>query len=89
MKQITSAIDSKFIKELKNPLTDTITRPIYEVLHFLMTRYGHVDSRRLKVEEDKVTNFTWNIIDPPVVIFSLIEDLEIIAEASNNMKSDT
>jgi len=89
MKQITSSIDSKFIKELKNPLTDTITRPVHDVLHFLMTRYGHVDSRRLKIEEDKVTNFTWNIIDPPVVIFSLIEDLEIIAEAAHNMKSDT
>ena len=45
------------------------------------TRYG--------IEEDKVSTFSWNIIDPPVVIFCLIEDLEIIAEAANNQKSDT
>jgi hypothetical protein len=89
MKQITMSIEPKFIKELKNPHTDTITQPIYDVLAFLMTRYGHVDSRRLKIEEDKVSTFAWNIIDPPVVIFSLIEDLEIIAEAANNQKSDT
>ena len=89
MKQITATIDANYIKELRNPLTDNITRPIYEVLTFLFTRYGFVDSRRLKQEEDKVRNFSWNISDPPVVIFNLIEDLEIIVEAARNEKSDT
>ena len=89
MKQITATIDGKYIKELKNTLTDSITRPIHEVLTFLITRYGNVDSRRLAQEEEKVRNFSWNIIDPPVVIFTLIEDLETIAEAARNAKSDT
>ena len=89
MKQITSTIEPRFIKELKNAHTDSITQPMHQVLTFLITRYGNVDSRRLKQEEDKVRNFSWNIIDPPVVIFNLIEDLEIIAEAAMNAKSDT
>ena len=74
---------------MRNPHTDNITRPISEVLTFLFTRYGFVNSQRLKQEEDKVTNFSWNISDTPVVISNLIEDLEIIAEAARNSKSDT
>ena len=68
MKQITTAIDSDYIKELNNPLTDNITCPIHEVLTFLFTR-------RI---------FSWNINDTPVVVFNLIEDLEIIAKAARN-----
>jgi hypothetical protein len=89
MKQIISTIEPRFIKELKNVHTDSITQSIHQGLTFLITRYGNVDSRRLKQEEDRVRHFSWNIIDPPVVLFNLIEDLEIIAEAAMNEKSNT
>ena len=89
MKQITTTVETDYIEELHNPLTDNITRPIPEVLTFLFTRYGFLDSRRLTKEEDKVRDFSWKISDTPVVFFNLIEDLEIIAEAARNVKSDT
>ena len=88
MKQIIAAVDANYIKELRNPMTDQITLSIPEVLQFLVTRYGVVDSRRLQQEEDRVRNFSWNISDPPVVLFNIIEDLEIIAEAAQNAKSN-
>ena len=43
----------------------------------------------LNKKRTKSEIFAWNINDPPVVIFNIIEDLEIIAEAAQNEKIDT
>ena len=87
MKQIVQTVEPDFIKELYNDVTSTITQTIPQVLTFLFTRYGEVDSQRVTQEEDKVKNYAWNIMDPPVVLFNLIEDLEKIAEAANVPKT--
>jgi hypothetical protein len=87
MKQIINTVENDYLKELYNDITSTITKTIPEVLDFLFTRYGEVDNQRVIREEDKVKNFTWNIVDPPVVLFNLIEDLETIAEAANAPKT--
>ena len=60
---------------------------ILKVLTFLFTRYRTVDLRRVTIKEKKVTDFSWNIIDPPVCIFNLVEDLESIAEAAQVPKT--
>jgi len=41
------------------------------------------------MEEQKAQMFSWNVIDLPVVIFNLIENLEVTAIARNNEKSMT
>ena len=87
IKQITNTIENDYIKELYNNVTSTITRTIPEVLTFLFTRYGEVTSERVTQEETKVRSFTWNLTDPPIVIFNLIEDLETISEAANIPKT--
>lgn len=86
-RQIISAIDKEYIKELYDDVTSTITMTIPQILTFLFTRYGEVTNQRVVTEEEKVKNFTWNIIDPPVVLFNLIEDLQTISDAANNPKT--
>ena len=87
MKQIINTVEIDYIKELFNEITGTITVTIPEVLTFLFTRYGEVDIQRVTKEEDKVKNYAWNITDPPVVLFNLIEDLDTISTAANVTKT--
>ena len=87
LKQIVNAVEKDYLKELYNNVTSTITMTIPEVLTFLFTRYGEVDTERVNQEEKKVREYSWNITDPPVVLFNLIEDLETIAEAADIPKT--
>ena len=88
MKQIVNTVEKDYIKELYyNPIISTVTMTIPEVLTFLFTRYGEVDNQRVIKEEDNVKNFTWNIVDPPVVLYNLIKDLETISKAANVPKT--
>ncbi len=86
-KQIIQSVEKMYIEELYNDVTGTITITVPEILEFLFTRYGEVDSSKITTEEDKVKNFTWNIIDPPVVIFNMLEDLLSISQAGNVTKT--
>ena len=82
MKQITSTIDNDYLKELRDEVTNTITISSSDVLAFLSRRYGKVDSNKVSTEETKVIEFSWNIVDPPVCIFNLIEDLRSVPNAA-------
>lgn len=88
MKQITSTIDNDYLKELRDEVTNTITMSIPDVLAFLFRRYGKVDSNKVSNEETKVKEFSWNIVDPPVCIFNLIEDLKSVANAAGVPKTE-
>ena len=88
LKQITSSIDDDYLKELQDDVTGTINQPIPDVLEFLFTRYGKVNSEEVEQEEKKVRSFTWNISDPPVCIFNMIDKLAKVAEAANLEKTE-
>ena len=85
--QLIASIEPDYIKELENRDTSTIIMPLPDILEFLFRRYGLVDSKRLQQTEDKVTAFAWNVSDAPVVLFNLIEDLQVTAEAAGDPKT--
>ena len=87
IKQVVSAIDPDYLKELRDPVTDKINVTIAEVLDHLFATYGLVDSVTLDECETKVKNMFWTLSDPPVTIFNAIEDLVELAEAANLPKS--
>jgi hypothetical protein len=87
LKQIVRTIDSDYLKELNNEITSTITLTIPEILNFLFVRYGEVNHQQVVNEEEKVKNFSWNLTDPPVVIYNLIENLQTLSEAANQPKT--
>ena len=87
IKQVVSAIDPEYLKELRDPVTDKINVTIAEVLDHLFATYGLVDSVTLDECETKVKNMFWTLSDPPVTIFNAIEDLVELAEAANLPKS--
>ena len=87
IKQIVAAVDSEYLKELRDDATHTITMSVPEVLNHLFLHYGQVDSEVLDKEEESLKNFVWNLNDPPIKFFNMIEDLVTLAQAANLEKS--
>jgi len=88
MKHITSTIDNDYLKEHRDEVTNTITMSIPDALAFLFRCYGKADSDKVSTEETKVTEFSWNIVDPPVCIFNLIEGVRSVANAAGVPKTE-
>lgn len=84
---ITKTIEKIYIDELKNSVTNTITMTVPEILTFLFTRYGQVESNTVTIEEKKVRDFVYNLNDSPVIFFTAIEDLVSLAQAANLPKT--
>ena len=87
IKQIVAAVDSEYLKELRNETTNTIAMSVPEVLEHLFTHYGQVDSDVLDKGEQRLRNFVWNLNDPRTKIFKKVEDLVSLAQAANLEKS--
>ena len=51
----------------------TIQMNIPGILAFTVTCYSGVDSKQVTTEEDKINEYSQNIIDLPVVIYNLIK----------------
>ena len=88
LRQIVTAVDAAYIKELRDPYTNTIDLPVHGVLAHLFNRYGQVTSEQLDLEESNIANFFWDLNDPPALMFNKIEDLRALAQAAHVPKTD-
>ena len=85
--QIVAAVDQEYLQELRDDVTNTITKTIPEIIAHLITCYGDVDPMSLMEQEDKVRNLIWNINDPPVNMFNMIEYLVKLTKAAQMPKT--
>ena len=84
IKQLVAAIDSTYLKSLRNATTNSITAPLHDVLDHLFTRYGQVESETLEDATEKVKQMEYSVSDPLVTIFTEMEDLEQLSIAASN-----
>ena len=82
VKQIVAAIDDEFLEELKDDETNDISKSIPEILSYLFENFAEVSSADVKREEEKIKNYYWDINTPPMVFYTLIEDLQKLATAA-------
>ena len=82
IKQIVAAIDKAYLEELRDETTNTITKTIPEILTYLFTNFADVTSDEVNKEEEKVVNHFWNLSDPPMSFYTLIEDLQLLSTAA-------
>ena len=69
-----AAVEPQSFKELRNEETNTITCTIPKILQCLYDNFADVTPEEVKLEEDKILQFHWNIADPPLVMYKLIGD---------------
>ena len=70
---IIAAINSIYLKELKNITTETITFTIPYIFTYLFQRYNEVSSQHLGEEEQNIREMAYNINNPHIVV-SYAED---------------
>ena len=60
-KQLIEAIDDEYLQELRNPVTNSITQPIAQVITHLFDRYGEVTQATLDEALHKVKNMNLSL----------------------------
>ena len=76
IKQIVEAIDNKYLKSIRDRVTNTTTVSLVEILVFLSKRYEIVKDDDLREREEEIRQFSYDISDPIVKYSNPIEDLE-------------
>ena len=82
IKQIVEAVDTTYLKSLRNTDTNTINKEVYEILAYLFRRYGKVTPEKLQTAEQEVKAFVYNLQDTLVVLFDKVEDIAKLAQAA-------
>ena len=87
-KQVLEAIQDKFTKCLQNRLTQRVDSSLETLFHTLFQRYGFVTQHQLSDFESKVRQYNYNVQDPLSLVFDLVEDLQLLADAAGTPYSE-
>ena len=82
IKQIVASIETKYLKTLRNSVTNTITRSVPEILTYLFHRYGRVNPDTLCQKETELRAFVYTLQDPLVTLYDQVEDLKKLGDAA-------
>ena len=85
--QIIGSIESIYINDLINPSTVIILYNIAKKFTILFDQCRQIKYEYLRQVENKIENFEYSMIDPPIVIFNVIEDLVSLSIAAKLPKS--
>ena len=73
--QICQVIDLRHLKALWNPVTNSITRSVLDIISFLKSRFGRVNIMQLSKAETALKVFVYDLTDPiDEAIFQCIDD---------------
>ena len=88
IQQIVVALDAKYLKALRDPVTNKITRTIPEILTHLFNAYGHVTPSELYELKQKVETMQFSPTEPVDTLITEIDDLADIADLAGSPISD-
>ena len=88
MRQIVAAIDREYLAELRDEKTNFISKSIPEILDYLFDNFADVTAEEVMKEEERIANTFWNVIDPPMKIFTQIDDFQLLAKAAEVPRTD-
>ena len=88
IQQIVAALDAKYIKALRDPITNKITRTIPDIFSHLFDAYGHVTPTELYELKQKVESMQFAPQEPVDTLITEIDDLADIAELANSPITD-
>ena len=81
--QIIAVINPMYLKELKNNMTETSTFTNPNIFTYLFQEYRKVSSQQLHEKQQKIHDISYNINNPPIIIFNAIENISNLATAAN------
>ena len=78
--QLSSALPEVYVKIHRNPVTNTITDNLHQVLKSLFERYGQVTADELEEVESEFARYQHDITQPLVVLWDKIAYLKEVGE---------
>ena len=88
IQQIVSALEPKYLRALRNPVTGKITKTIPEIFEYLFDTYGDVSPQELRMLTSQVEALTFPPNEPVDTIFAEIDELGTIAELAKAPMSE-
>ena len=85
---IKNAIDNEYLAEFLDSTTYQINKPLHEVMTTLYEIYGQVRRSDTKIVEREVENMSYDLSQPPSIIWKAIDDLQKLAKAAKIGYSD-
>ena len=85
---IKNAIDNEYLAEFLDSTTYQINKPLHEVMTTLYELYGQVRRSDTKIVEREVENMSYDLSQPPSIIWKAIDDLQKLAKAAKIGYSD-
>ena len=83
IQQIVAAVDAKYLKALRDPVTNKITRTIPDILAHLFNAYGHVTPSELYDLKQKVETMQFMPQVPVDTMITEVDDLADIADLAS------
>ena len=87
IQQIVAAVDAKYLKALRNPVTTKITQDIKAILNHLFNIYGKLPPATINNMKRKVEDYVLDPTDPIDLLFVEIDDLVDILQLQDNALS--
>ena len=88
IQQMVAAIEPKYLKALRNTVTNKITKTIPEIFEYLFDTYGDISPQELRMLTTQVETLTFPPNEPVDTIFTEIDDLATIAELARAPMSE-
>ena len=83
-----TALDSKYLKALRDSISNKITRTIPAILSYLFNAYGHVTPTKLYELKQKVETMQFSPQEPVDTLITDIDDLAVIADLAGSPITD-
>ena len=81
--QISKAINMRYLKALCNPVTNSITRSVLDIITFLKSRFGRVNIIELSEAVTALKVYIYDLNEPiDEVVFQHIDDYAEVAETT-------
>ena len=86
--QIVASVDSMYLRELRDG-TNNISRSIPDILEYLYDNFADVTAEDVNKEEAALNQLHWNVVDPPMVFFTAVEDFQKLATAAGLTRTES
>ena len=88
IQQIISAIKSKFLQALRNPVTGQINRTIPEIFDYLYSNFGNVSPDELSDLKETTQKMKFDVKEPVDTVFTAVDKVAEIARLAKSPVTD-
>ena len=88
IQQIVQAVHPKYLKAIRNAITNRINKTIPEIFQHLFDTYGDISTEDLYIHRTRLESLRFDANEPVDTVFTEVEEYEQLCELANSPLSD-